>query len=195
MSAIVHSNVIPITYRGHTWKPDISTHHHLICPLTQESLRSHWWCDSFPPSCSINGCLLGPANEEASPLLDVVLPLLPLSAPPSSSWHSALQDVFCETSWLADMTILLQLTLLNHCQKVLKGQMAALIQLHTYLLVMWSLYEMCRILQRLLISMAWILLCKYAIRVHVSHSCRIIVVTSVYISLTLDLKVIFCLSR
>ena len=101
----------------------------------------HWQCDNFLSSPSIHGCLPGPAKGQACPLLEIILPPLLLSAPPSSSWHNALQDGFGKASWVAYVTIPFQLLLLNHCQKVFEGANGCFSSTAHFFIGNLSLYE------------------------------------------------------
>ena len=69
--------------------------------------------------------------------------------------------------------------------------MACLILLRTASLVTWSLYDMRKIFRKHLISMACILFCRSAERVHVSEAYRKMDMTRERISLIFELTVMF----
>ena len=69
--------------------------------------------------------------------------------------------------------------------------MACLILLRTASLVTWSLYDMRKIFRKHLISMACILFCRSAERVHVSQAYRNMNITRERISLIFELTVMF----
>ena len=69
--------------------------------------------------------------------------------------------------------------------------MACLILLRTASLVPWYLYDMRKIFRKLPISMACILFCRNAERVHVSEAYRKMDMTRKRISLVFELTVMF----
>ena len=69
--------------------------------------------------------------------------------------------------------------------------MACLLLLRTASLVTWSLYDMRKIFLKHLISMACILFCRFAQRVHVSEAYRKMDMTRERISLIFELTVMF----
>ena len=69
--------------------------------------------------------------------------------------------------------------------------MACLILLRTASLVIWSLFDMRKIFGKHLVSMAYILVCRSAERIHVSQAYRKMGMTRERISLIFELTVMF----
>ena len=64
-------------------------------PYPRGSLGHHrWFRNQFSRFFPVLHCPLGPAEPQACPFPNVVVPPLPLSALPSSPFHCALQDGF-----------------------------------------------------------------------------------------------------
>ena len=146
------------------------------------------FCNQFSPFFPVIHCPLGPAELQACPFPDVVFPPLPVSALSSSPFHCALQDGLGARSderetWLYHCS----LHLFTIVRRPSCGPIACWTLAQTFLLVTWSLYEMCSILREHLISMACILLWSSAVRVHDSQAYRKMDVTRECISCILEL--------
>ena len=127
---------------------------HMISSWSHLSLNSegcwgntNYFTTSFIHFCSVLHCPLGLGKLQACPFPDVVFPPLSLSALSSSPFHCALQDGFGQTWWTGDMTIPLQFAYLYDGREVFMWSIACWILARTSLLITWSLYEMCSILQ------------------------------------------------
>ena len=117
--------------------PDqVSLHLHFHLSRSRWELFGHlrWLHNQFLPFFSVPHCPLGLGELQACPFPDLIFPPLPLFVF-SSPFHHALQDVFCQTWWTGDMSILLLFVSLTMVWRSPCGLIACWIFAQTSLLV------------------------------------------------------------